>query len=176
MAAAVRRRGFTLIEILVVVALVSVITAAVLLSIPSRSTAELQRLEANRLSARMTIAREEAMLRARTFGLRVEPDGYRFLQRRDAGWHGFADDHPLRHHRIPEVLRLELEVEGADIGLGDDDAGDDSGDGPVPQIYFLAGGEILPGYALHVLGEDSGAEYTIAPGEEQWIEVTETRQ
>lgn len=175
MAAAVRSRGFTLIEILVVVALVAVITAAVLLSIPSRSTAELQRLEANRLSARMTIAREEAMLRARTFGLRVEPDGYRFLQRRDAGWHGFADDHPLRHHRIPAVLRLELEVEGADIDIGAGADDERTENGPAPQIYFLAGGEILPGYALHVLGEDSGAEYTIAPGEEQWIEITETR-
>lgn len=170
-----RRRGFTLIEILVVVALVAVITAAVLLSIPSRSTAELQRLEADRLSARMTIAREEAMLRARTFGLRVRPDGYRFLQQTDSGWQGFGDDHPLRAHRLPEALRLELEVEGADIGLGDGASGGEHEDGPAPQIYFLAGGEILPGYALHVLGEDSGAEYTIAPGEEQWIEVTETR-
>lgn len=175
MVAASRGRGFTLIEILVVVALITIIAATVLLSIPSRPTAELQRIEATRLHARMSLAREEAMLRARTFGLRIESDSYLFLQRTGSSWRGFGDGHPLRAYRLPEQLRLELEVEGTAIGL--ESAADDNGtaDGPVPQIQFLAGGEILPGYALRILGEDSRTEYTIAAGEEKWLEITEAR-
>lgn len=172
MAAASRRRGFTLIEILVVVALVAVMTATVILSIPSRSTAELQRLETQRLHARMAMAREEAVLRARTFGLRVESDGYRFLRHTRSGWDGFDDGHPLRVHRLPDRIRLELDVDGTETAL---ESANGTEKGPVPQIYFLAGGEILPGYSLRVLGEDSKTEFTIAAGEEKWLEISESR-
>ncbi|MDZ7748680.1 MAG: type II secretion system minor pseudopilin GspH [Halofilum sp. (in: g-proteobacteria)] len=86
MSAAGRSHGFTLIELLVVIALIGVLAATVVLSIPAPSTAERLHTEAQRLQARMTLAREEAVLRARTFGLHVESDGYSFLQRTDTGW------------------------------------------------------------------------------------------
>lgn len=175
MTAAARSRGFTLIELLVVVALIGVITAAVVLTVPSRSTAELQHTEAQRLQARMTLAREEAVLRARTFGLHVESDGYAFVHRGDTGWQRLDPGHPLQPRRLPAPLRLELDIDGRGTSLGASDDGGRARDESAPQLFFLAGGEIRPGYTLRVLGEDSRVEYTIAPGEEEWTEVTERR-
>lgn len=175
MAARPRAHGFTLIELLVVVALVAVLTATVVLSIPSRSSAELQQREAQRLQARMEMAREEAVLRARTFGLRVEPDGYVFLRHGDIGWQPFDDGHPLDAHRLPRGLRLELDVEGAEAALESAGRDDDANGGTAPQILFLAGGEILPDYTVRVLGEGSGTDYSIAAGEEAWVELGEAR-
>lgn len=175
MAARPRAHGFTLIELLVVVALVAVLTATVVLSIPSRSTAELQQREAQRLQARMEMAREEAVLRARTFGLRAKADGYVFLRHADSGWLPFDDGHPLDAHRLPQGVRLELDVEGTGAALASGGDGDGAGDGATPQILFLAGGEILPAYTVRVLAEGSGTEYSIAAGEEAWVELDEAR-
>ncbi|MDZ7748681.1 MAG: hypothetical protein U5K43_07435 [Halofilum sp. (in: g-proteobacteria)] len=73
-------------------------------------------------------------------------------------------------------MRLEFDVEGRSTALGTGDGGKRaSGDQASPQIFFLAGGEILPGYTLRLLAEDSRVEYRIAPGEEQWTELTEVR-
>lgn len=166
------RHGFTLIELLVVITLIAVITGIVVLSIPSRSPAELQRTEAQRLHARMIMAHEEAVLRARTFGLRIETDGYHFMQFTQSNWRRFDVDHPLREHRLPEAVTLELAIEGTEISLRD---GEKREDDARPQILFLASGEVMPDYTLHVLGDDSSVEYRIAAGEEEWINLTDSR-
>lgn len=172
MEAARCRHGFTLIELLVAITLIAVITGMVVLSIPSRSTAELQRGEAQRLHARMTMAHEQAVLHARTFGLRLATHGYRFMQLTESNWHRFGEDHPLREHRLPEAVILELDIEGTQISLQDDE---ETENGSRPQILFLASGEVMPDYTLHILGDGSSVEYTIAAGEEKWIDLTESR-
>lgn len=175
MAAARCRRGFTLIELLVVVTLIAVIAGAVVLSIPSRSSAALQGDEARRLHARMNMAREEAVLRARTFGLRIESGSYVFMQRTESGWRRFGADHPLREHELPEAVRLELEIEETEIALQVDEDARETREESAPQIFLLSSGEVLPEYTLRVLDEDGGIEYRIDPGEERWITLTETR-
>lgn len=175
MAAARCRRGFTLIELLVVVTLIAVIAGAVVLSIPSRSTAELQSDEARRLHARMIMAREEAVLRARTFGLRVESDSYVFMQHTESGWRRLGGDYPLGEHELPEAVRLELDIEETEIALQVGEDARETKRDLAPQIFLLSSGEVLPEYTLRVLGEDGGIEYRIDPGEKQWITLTETR-
>ena len=169
MGAGGRQGGFTLLELLVVVVLIALLTTFALLSMPSTSTADFQREEAERLFARLELAREEAMLQARSVGLEAGRDGYRFLHYEDEAWHGFDERHPLRAHELEPGVRLDVRVDGVDIELGG--GGDD--DERAPQIYFLPGGEVLPDYALHIRGEGSDLELRIAPGEDAWFELDE---
>lgn len=178
---AAHSRGFTLLELLVVVLLVGLLTSLAVLGIRGQSAGELQREEARRLLARMDLAREEAVLRATSLGIRFGPDGYRFLQLRDGTWHVLRDDRTLAPRELPEGMRLEVDIDGLEVSLADDGddetdtaAEDDDDDDPLrPQIFFLAGGEIVPGFAIGLVAEDTDVELRIGPGEETWLELTE---
>lgn len=76
-------RGFTLLELLVVVTILGLLSAAVVLAAPAGS--EL-RPEAERLAARIQAAQEQAILANRMLALRVDGDGYAFSRRGRAGW------------------------------------------------------------------------------------------
>lgn len=189
---ATRCRGFTLLELLVVVLLVGLLTSLAVLGIQGRSVRERQHEEARRLLARMDLAREEAVLRAGSLGLRLTPRGYRFLQLRNGAWHVLRDDRTLAPHELPAGMRLEVDVDGLEValaddgdggedgtasgaGIDDDDGGEDGDDDgpPRPQVFFLAGGEIVPGFTIGLLAEDTDVEYRLTPGQETWLELTE---
>ncbi len=168
-----RTRGFTLIELLVVVVLIALLTTFALLSMPATSTADFQREEAERLLARLELAREEAMLQARPVGLEITREGYRFVRLEEGQWHGFDARHPLRSHEIEDGVRLDVRVEGVEIELADrDEEGDEDNGGP--QILFLPGGEVMPDYTLYLLAPGSGFEVRIGPGEARWFEREES--
>lgn len=71
-----RRAGFTLVELLMVVAIIGLAAGAVVLSVPDPrpSVAE----DAERFAARLTRAREEAILSNRPVAVQVGPTGYGF--------------------------------------------------------------------------------------------------
>lgn len=178
MTTCIRVRGFTLLELLVVVILIALLATAAIITMPSTSVHDRQREEAQRLLGRLDLAHEEAILQARSVGLQVTQDGYRFVWFEDDAWHNFAANHPLRRHELPADVRLDIRVEGTEIGLGGGE--DDDDDERAPQIYFLAGGEVLPDYELRILTtEDRAAEgrsdFLITAGDETWFELREDR-
>jgi len=171
-----RARGFTLIEILVVVILIGILAGLAVISMPTTATVDRQSTEARRLLARMELAREEAVLQARPVGLRADDDGYLFVHFRDRAWLGFAERHPLGEHELPADVRLELRIDDEQIALRAGEDGDADGEDDAagrPQIFFLPGGEVMPGYTLYIHGEGSRREFRIAAGDEQWLELTE---
>lgn len=148
--------------------LMGLIVSLAVLSVRSESPVERLEREAGRLHARMDLAREEAVLRSRSLGLRVTPGGYRFLQRDDGDWRIPAGDRLLSRHELPESMRLEADLDGLEVSL--------TGAGDVerrPHIFFLASGEIIPDFTLRLSARDSEFVFTIAPGEEQWLELSE---
>lgn len=181
-AACVGSRGFTLLELLVVVLLIGLLVSIAVLGIQGRSQREIQEQEARRLLERMDLAREEAVLRAQSLGIRFEPGGYYFMTLRQDSWSRHQGKRMFQARELPEGLRLEVDIDGLDIALAEDDddeGGDtskeDGSESKRPQVFFLAGGEIVPDFAIRVIAEDTRFEYVIEPGDERWLELNEQR-
>ena len=79
-----RERGFSLIELLVVVFVMGLLAGVVVLSLPG--DARVLRDEAERFAARTVAARDEAISGARPVALVVGRAGYYFEARADRGW------------------------------------------------------------------------------------------
>lgn len=76
--------GFTLVELMVVLVIIGLTSAAVILSLPDPRGS--LRTEAERFAARVRAAQELAIVGQRPVALTVRPDGYAFEQRRRAQW------------------------------------------------------------------------------------------
>lgn len=158
-------RGFTLFELLIALVLIGLVTSMAVLNLRTESPGERQQREAQRLLARMDLAREEAVMRAQSLGLRLEDGRYRFVQLVDEQWQPLQG-RALTPHELPAGVRLEADIEGRDIVLG---GGDEEQAEDQPQIYFLAGGEVIPTFQLRLSSAETMAEYRIHPGERRWL-------
>lgn len=94
-----RERGFTLVEMMVVVTIIGLVAGLAVLAVPDGRPSV--SLEAERLGARLQRAREEAVLTNRAVEVAVTPAGYRFQARGEAGWR------PLTEPPFGEVAWLE---------------------------------------------------------------------
>lgn len=120
-------RGFTLIEVLIVVAIVGVVGSIIALS--SRSApSRLLEAEADRLIQLLSMARDEAELSGQPLALTFSTEGYVFQKRDRRGrWHPFSDD-LLRPRQWPfQVAGLRLEPGS-----------------PGNKLYFEPAGRMLP--------------------------------
>ncbi len=165
-------RGFTLFELLIVLVLIGLVTSMAVLGIRTESPGERQQREAQRLLARMDLAREEAVMRAQSLGLRLEDGGYRFVQLVGEQWQPLQG-RALPPHELPKGQRLEVDLEGQDIVLGR--AGDEEEAERAdhrPQIFFLAGGEVIPTFQLRLISAETMTEYRVHPSERRWLALS----
>lgn len=121
-AAAVARphgRGFTLIEVLVVLVIVGILSTAVVLSVEYTSDRSAQ-TEARRLALLLEAAMLEAHSGGRQLGWSSDGEGYAFWERsRGAGrsaWQPLRHDARFGARRLPEGVRLSgAEVDGTPL-------------------------------------------------------------
>ncbi len=113
-------RGFTLIEVMVVMVIIAILVTAVSLSLKGDRVAEALGEEAKRLTALLNLAREEAVIRDRDLGLVLAEDGYLFVQHEDerageedaaAQYVQLTDDDMFRPRNLPPGTELRFEAQ-----------------------------------------------------------------
>jgi general secretion pathway protein H len=136
-----RPAGFTLIELMIVVFIIGLVTAAAVITFGGdRRDTGLDK-EAQRLDALFDYVREEAELQTRDYGFRVNAIGYSFvvfdvLQNQ---WREAGEDDALRLREFPEGILPVVVVEGRTIVL---DRKEQSVKDYKPQIMIFANGDL----------------------------------
>ncbi|KAB7622992.1 type II secretion system minor pseudopilin GspH [Alkalilimnicola sp. S0819] len=154
-------RGFTLMEVMVVLVLIGIITSMAVIGFGGGRADSLQE-ESRRLAVLMQLASEEAILTARPLGLRFDEEGYRFLQYEEQRWRVLEEDPQLRPRALPEFLRLELLLEGQSAEpAGLLAQGEEDEDRLLPEILFMETGELTP-FELLIRAEEVEDHYRIS--------------
>lgn len=181
-----RSRGFTLIELMVVILIIGLVTAAIVLT-PSFGgrDAELEK-EGERAYNLLNYVREKAQLQTHEFGLFCNDSVYEFLtyDPRRSVWRSVDEDDVLRQRQLPVGLRLRLVVEGRQIVLktAQDQAREDSKKDKdqiekerVPHIMLFSNGDLTP-FQLTLERDGAGRSVTMLSTDDGKIEKEDLKE
>ena len=165
-------RGFTLIEILVVLIIVGIISAAALLSFGLLG-GDARNLEqdARRLSSLIQVVNDDAVMQGRDFGLEVMLSGYRWVEHDPYlnQWYEVTDDEVMRSRVLDEGTEFELTLEehrvllqeeAMETEIDEEKAGRELTEDYLPHILVLSSGDITP-FELRLFRFSDRAEVTL---------------
>jgi general secretion pathway protein H len=152
--------GFTLIEILVVLVIVSTVVSITMLSFGILGNDRDLQTEARRFGALAELVRDEASMQGREFGIELMTTSYRFVEYDTYGgrWAEVPGDETLRLRGLPEDVEFELYLEDKRIVLVEDpesleDPDEDSDRGRAesysPHLLIYSSGDTTP-FELHI--------------------------
>jgi general secretion pathway protein H len=142
-------RGFTLLELLVVLVIIGVMVAMVTLSTNVLGQDSQVEEETRKFWAVLRQAREEAELQSIDLAVFVGSTEYEFLRfdTRRNEWRQVADDTLYAPRTLPAGLRFRIWLEGRELvlkpGLPDRSKKDENQKWP-PQVMVLSSGDIVP--------------------------------
>jgi general secretion pathway protein H len=158
-----RNKGFTLVEILVVVVIMAIVISFAILSVGTTGRDTQLDEESRRIEGLVGLLHERALLEGRDFGLRIEPAAYEFVvyePRRDR-WMPLDQEHEFRHRDLPKGLSFQLQLDSQivvikpiDRNLTNDAAM------PGPQVAIAASGEGTP-FRLTLLRDGTAAQASV---------------
>lgn len=156
--------GFTLLEILLVLLLLSISAMIVVPNLPSDQRDDAKQ-EAERFYQLVQLWSEQALLSGQTLGLRVSDDKYDLLRLGAKEWEPAEKMRTSTEVTLPEGITLDLEVSGFVAeedrlfdrdSLFDEEMFAEEEDKPKPpQVVLMGNGEIIP-FSLTFLVEDKG--------------------
>lgn len=153
-------RGFTLIEILVVLFIISIVTTVALLTI-SRNQNRALDVFAKEFTQRLSLAEEQAMLQPSVLGLSIAENGYQFTRyhsqqgEKKSSWLP-TQDKLLGDHAIPLGIELNVEVGGKKLAENKDEKKN-----ATPQIVISTNGDITP-FTIYVGKTGQSPRYMIS--------------
>jgi general secretion pathway protein H len=159
-----RSRGFTLVEILVVVVIMAIVISLAILSVGTAGRDTQLDEESRRIEGLIGLLHERALLEGRDFGLRIEPAAYEFVvyePRRDL-WTTFDQEHEYRRRNLPKGVSFQLELDSQVVVIKPIDR-NPARDAPAPgpQLAIAASGEGTP-FRLTLLRDGTTAKASVS--------------
>jgi general secretion pathway protein H len=158
-----RSKGFTLVEILVVVVVIAIVVSLAVLSVGVTGRDAQLDDESRRIEGLIGLLHERALLEGRDFGLRLEPTAYEFVvyeSRRDR-WMPLDQEHEFRRRELPKGLSFQLELDSQVVVIKPiDRAFSDNNPPPGPQVAIAASGEGTP-FRLTLLRQGTSAKASV---------------
>ncbi len=146
------QRGFTLLEILVVVIIVVITVSAVIFSTTlSRGDNDL-RLLGNDLSKLIHLIYQEAIFENRNYAISLNSKGFNLLEYNGEEW-AISEQTFYRKINLGENQRSSLVVENRDVALVDADSA-------VPHILILSSGE-MSSFEWQIIDENLDSQITL---------------
>lgn len=151
-------KGFTLIEILVVMLIISIVSTVALLSIRSNETREMETLAKN-ISQMVTFAEEQAMLQSRVLGVAVQSQQLQFASLENSKdnkksiWHAL-NNHSLGTYKVPEHVQMTISSGNSKTEI------DNNAQDLKPQIIISTNGDIIP-FTIYVGMKGKKPQYAI---------------
>jgi general secretion pathway protein H len=153
------QRGFTLIEVMMVIVLIGVMVSAVQFSFSSSKPEQLLQQNSARFAGIFDVAAEYGMLNNIELGLYVDENTYQFLGYDGVRWSPIVDKPMFEAFTLPEGVELVLQLDdlplenvllfdpallnnAEDEGLFTEE--DEEEKKISPQVYILSGGDITP--------------------------------
>lgn len=159
-------RGFTLIELMLVIAILGLAAMYVVITSPTRAPGNTAEDAARKFLLQMHHVREQAILRNYVYGIEFDDDYYTFYRWREEAWHEIIAP-PLVATRVSDTVEFEFELgdfrildnmtEGRDAIFGRDarrESSDDD-DPPRPQILVFESSEFIP-FRVRFTGREPG--------------------
>ncbi|MDX1561521.1 MAG: type II secretion system minor pseudopilin GspH [Gammaproteobacteria bacterium] len=148
-------RGFSLLELLVVVAIIGIFLGVAVLSTDLAAFDRKMDQEARRLSNLLQLVSDEALMQSRDYGVLFTEDGYRFYyyDYAELAWLLPTDDRLLAPYRLPDDMIFEVSIDDRDVLL-EPELDADSDDPPEPQVLIFSSGEMTPFVASFVRESD----------------------
>jgi general secretion pathway protein H len=179
--------GFTLIEVLVIVIIIGIVSAAVLLSFGVLGDDRALQQQARRFASLVDLAADESLMQGRDYGVEFTRSGYRFLEYDplSAQWQVIIGDEIFRPRQLDEGLDLELVLEDRSISLGErfaeavtdgeEEEDEKRADDFAPHVLIMSSGEVTP-FNLYILRPADRSELHVEMSVTGEIEIQQAAQ
>jgi general secretion pathway protein H len=136
-----RNQGFTLVELLIVLLIISIVTSVALLTISHNKDKQVE-LFVSEFKQIITLAEEQAMLQPVVLGLAFDENSYQFINYHPAEGDKKSFWSPeqgrlLNRYQIPRGIELTM-------GSAEDEGVEESAKKSIPQIVISTNGDLTP--------------------------------
>ena len=164
--------GFSLIEIMVVLFIVSIMSGIGIANLPRFAQTGDFDLESRRLRVLLDMAREESITQAVEFGFRPTEAGYAFFTYSEVEQNWFEYEvRPFQKRNLPQDIALELNVEESEFSLATEN------EEGIPPVLLLSSGETTP-FTLTIFQGPELSKSLTSDGysDLEWLEDDEERR
>lgn len=159
-----RQSGFTLVEILVVLFIISIVTSVALLSIRQNENKQMETF-ANELAQTLMLAEEQAMLQPTVLGLSLGEHSFQFstyttasttasTSEKKSNWLPM-EDKVLGMHSIPHNIHV-----GVEVGNRSKETSTEEKEKNIPQIIISTNGDLTP-FVIYVGKKGEKPRYAV---------------